>query len=80
MGYDKKRLLERYQRWKKRYLADGGTDPCFHKMFEEQTQNNNILEFLQHESKVYAGEQSQETQHEQHLTIEQELLIVEELR
>ena len=78
MGYDKKWLLEHYNNWKNRYKARGGTEPCLHKMYEER--NNDILEFLQHESKIYAGELSQEKQHEQQLTYDQEISINEEGR
>jgi len=67
MGYDKKQLLEHYNKWKKQYMAKGGREPCLHQMYEEEQHidNNDILHFLQHLNKVDAGQISQERQHEQ---------------
>ena len=40
MGYHKESFLKRYEAWKTRYEANGGTDPCLHTYLEETGDND----------------------------------------
>lgn len=73
MGYDREELLKRFNRWKNNYQKHGGVDPCLHRMFEEE----NLLQIIQHDNKIYAGTLSQQRRHQQ--TTENTVMIIGEI-